>query len=376
MKKFFSQFIPVKIFGSRDDGVRRGVDVIFDETTNLNRLAVDQVVKIESLRSFSDIADNWIFINSVGNPGDTITLEIDSSDGVFDALGITVFTKVFTTQSGEDRNNLCDRIVSELNADSNFIQVYKATRVKDSPIVIIKSRFFGEWGEVFTTFPDIKANAFRVTVTGAVNAPRAFDDFKRRNKLNAISTDPRDERYGQIGVSGNVSIGGSIGNYFQEFFKDSLDSTDMSINASGSPVVFEVPVDASRDIEIYEIRIFFAGNGINLGQSFGTGQALTNGIQLDFKTDNEIKNLGPYYTNSDLKNEWAIGSPTNFRLDKPSGKDELLASFRPGSPIVLRKSGTFGDALNDDFLRITLSDRFDNITEDMRAIAVGFKTDF
>ena len=368
--------MPVKIFGARDDGARRGVDVIFDETTNLNRLAVDQVVKIESLRSFSDIADNWFFINAVGNVGDTITLEIDSSDGVFDVLGVNLFTKVFTTQVGDDRNDLCDRIVSELNADSDFLQVYRATRVKDSPIVIIKSRFFGEWGEVFDTFPDIKANSFRVTVTGSVNAPRAFDDFKRRNKLNAISTDPRDERYGQIGVSGNVSIGGSVGNLFNEFFEDNGDS-NMSIGNAAVPKTFRINVDPTRDVEIYEVRLFFSGNGVNLGNAFGSGNSpLTNGIILRFKSDNEVVTLGPFKTNSDLKNLWAIGSPTNFRLDKPSGSDELLASFRPGPPIVLRKSGTFGAVANDDYIEIIIQDRTDNITDGMKALASGFKTDF
>lgn len=379
MKNFFSQFIPIKIFGARDEGVRRGVDVIFDETTNLNRLAVDQVVKIESLRSFSDIADNWIFVNAVGNPGDTVTIEIDSSDGALEATGLSVFSKTFTTQVGEDRNDLTDRIVSELNSDANFLPAYRATRVKDTPIVIIKSRFFGEWGEVFVpgSFPDIKPDAFRVIPTGGVNALRAFSDFKRRNKLNAISTDPRDERYGQIGVSGNVSIGGSIGNYYQEFFKTDLGSDDMSINASGSPVRFFIPIDPQRDLEIFEIRIFFAGNGIQLGNTFGdSNQPLTNGIQLNFKSDNQLQNLGPFLTNSSLKDLWSIGSPTNFRLDKPSGNDELLASFRPGSPIVLRKAGTFGSTANDDFLEIILNDRFDNRTQNMKAVAVGFRTEF
>ena len=375
MKKFISKFLPIKILGN---STNNPVDVIFDETTNLHRLAVDQVVKIESLRSFSDIADNWFFINSVGNVGDQLTLEIDSSDGVFDVLGITVYSKVFTTQAGEDRNDFCDRIVNELNADSNFLQVYRAVRVKDSPIVIIKSRFFGEWGEVFTTFPTIKPDSFRVTVTGGLNCPRAFTDFKRRNKLNAISTDPRDERYGQIGISGNVSIGGSIGNYYQEYFTNATHGIDMSIRADlGGPYVYRIPTDATRDLEIFEIRIFFSGNGINLGDYFGTSNSpLTNGIQLNFKTDNELKTLGPYYTNSDLKNTFAVGSPTNFRLDKPSGSDELLASFAVGSPIVLRKQGTFGASSNDDYLEIVLADRFDNITDGMRAIAVGFKTDF
>lgn len=377
MKNFFSQFIPIKIFGARDGGVRRGVDVIFDETTNLNRLAVDQVVKIESLRSFSDIADNWIFINSVGNPGDQLTIEIDSSDGAFDILGINTFSKIFTSQTGEDRNDLTDRIVSELNSDSNFLQVYRATRVKDTPIVIIRSRFFGEWGEVFTTFPDLNSDAFRVTVTGSLNALRAFGDFKRRNKLNAISTDPRDERYGQIGVSGNVSIGGTVGNYFQEFFKDSGGSNDMSINASGSPVSFRINADPDRDLEIYEVRLFFGGNGIQLGSVFGSGnQPLTNGIQFNFKTDNETKNLGPFYSNSDLKNIWSIGSPTNFRLDIQAGVDELLASFKPGPPIIIRKSGTFGNPSNDDYIEIILNDKLNSDTIDMKAIANGFLTDF
>jgi hypothetical protein len=122
--------------------------------------------------------------------------------------------------------------------------------------------------------------------------------------------------------------------------------------------------------------MFFSGNGINLGDAFGSGQALSNGILLRFKSDNEAKELGPFYTNSDLKNLWSVGSPTNFRLDKPSGKDELLAAFRPGPPILLRKSGTFGDVANDDYLEIVIQDRTDNRTENMKATAIGFKTDF
>lgn len=374
MKKFISKFLPIKIFGRNGD---RAVDVIFDPVSNIHRLCVDQVVKVESLRGFSDISDNWFFINSIGNAGDTLTLEIDSSDGVLDSQGYSVYTKTFTVLAGEDRQDLTDRITNELNADSNFLPVYRATRVKDSTIVIIKSRFFGEWGEVTLTPHGLPTpNTFRIIPTGGVNAYPAFDDFIRRNKLNSVSTDPRDERYGQLGVTGNVQIGGSVGNFFQEYFVDDQASNNMSIADNQVPKTFKVPIDLTKDTEIYEIRIFFTGNGINLGSSFGSGQALNNGIILRFKSDNEIKELGPFKTNSELKNIWSVGSPTNFRLDKPSGKDELLAAFRPGPPILLRKSGTFGDIINNDFLEIIIQDRTDNITEEMKAAAVGFKTDF
>jgi hypothetical protein len=296
MKNFIAKFIPIKIFGRYGD---RSVDVVYDEVNNISRLAVDQVVKVESLRGFSDIADNWIFINTVGDTGDTITVEIDSSDGVKDALGITVYTKTFTIQAGEDRQSITDRMVAELNADSDFLQVYRATRVKDSSIVIIKSRFFGEWGEVLQLPHGLPAlNTFRVIVTGNAFAYPAFTNFIRRNKLNAVSTDPRDERYGQLGVTGNVQLGGTIGNFYDEFFKDGQGSTDMSINANNQTVIYSIPVDATRDLEVYEIRLFFAGNGVNLGSSFGTGQPLDNGILLRFKSDNVTQELGPFFTNS------------------------------------------------------------------------------
>lgn len=376
MKHLIAKYFPIKIFGR--DGAR-GVDVIYDEVANVNRLAVDQVVKVESLRGFSDIADNWVFINSVGNAGDQLTLEIDSSDGALDAMGIALFTKTFTTGVGEDRQSFTNRMVSELNADLNFNQAYNAVRVKDSSIVIIKSRFFGEWGEVLDA-PHGSAlpNTFRIAITGSFNAARAYGDFIRRNKINSLSTDPRDERFGVLGISGNVSsVPASIGGFYEEFFTNPTFGQDMSVNASvGGPYEYTIPLNASRDVQIFEIRISFAGNGINLGNAFGAGNSpLSNGIILEFKSDNVIKTRGPFYTNSDLKNAFAVGSPTNFRLDKPSGTDELLASFTTGAGIVLRRQGNFG-AGNDDYVKIILADRFDNITENMKVEAIGFTADF
>lgn len=368
MKRFISKFLPIKVFGNDPNPV----DVTFDPVTNKYRLAVDQVVKVESLRGFSDIADNWIFINAVGSIGDTLQIDIGVSDLA------PIFQKIFTIVAGdvsgtaiENRNTLTDRMVSGLNADSSFNDHYRAVRVKDTPIVIIKSRYFGESGE---------SSTFAITVSGGVNAPSPYLDFVRRNKINSLSTDPRDERFGVLGISGNVSsVPASIGGFYEEFFSNPINLTEMSVDArtaQGGPYVYEIPINLERDVQIFEIRIFFAGNGINLGTAFGTQNTeLTNGITLEIKADNEIKTRGPFKTNSGLKNVFAVGSPTNFRLDKPSGKDELLASFTTGAGIILRRAGNFG-AGNDDYIKITLNDRFDNITENMHMIAIGFTADF
>jgi len=376
MKSWVSKFMPVKIFGRSG---QRGVDVIFDPVSNLNRLAVDQVVEVKSLKGFSDIADNWIFLNFVGNVGDTLTFELDASEGALATTGNALYTKVFTTLAGETIQDFTNKMVSELNADPLFNPAYKAVRVKDTPIVIIKSRFFGEYGEVLDGYQGLpEIEAFRTSVTGTLNMIRAFGTFQRRNKINSLSTDPRDERLGVLGISGNVSsVPASIGGFYEEFFTNPTFGNDMSVRTDvGGPYEYTIPINADRDVQIFEIRISFAGNGINLGNAFGAGNSpLVEGVMLEFKSDNVVKVRGPYYTNSDLKNAFAVGSPTNFRLDKPSGTDELLASFTTGAGIILRREGNFG-AGNDDYVKIILNDRFDNITDNMKVEAIGFTADF
>lgn len=375
MRNFLGKFLPTKIFG-RDGS--RSVDVIFDEVSNLHRLAVDQVVKVESLRGFSDIADNWIFINSVGAVGDTLEIQIDSSDGALAATGLSTYSKTFTILVTDTRQTLTDRIVAALNADITFNPAYRAVRVKDSPIVIIKTKFFGEWGEVLDSPGVPSANAFRVVLVGTLNIVRAFPDFIRRNKINSLSTDPRDERFGVLGISGNVSnIPASVGNLYQEFFTNPTYGTALNQNLLGSSATWTVPISADRDISILELRLFFGANRIRLGEGkFGsTNSPLTGGIYFDIKADNILKTIGPFKSNSSLKNEFALGDPTNFRLDIQSGRDELLASFTPGAGFVLRQAGTFGPG-NDDYIRLRIENsRLDNRVSFMRAIAFGFGAD-
>lgn len=348
---------PVRLVGSNE---LHAVDVILED--GINKLVTTTTVTVESLNGFDDISDNWFFINSVGAVGDTLRLEIDPTDGA------PLLDKTFTIQVGEDRYMLSARIVLELNQDFvNFQPYYRATKVKDNAIIHISSKFFGEFGENKTL------DSFRVSWTGGINAPRAFDDFIRRGKVTSLSRAEDDPRYGVLGISGttvsrSADIGGLTVNQF-------LNGGSPSLLVNGSlivPIEFTFSMAALHDKFIREVRFYGSGNGISFTKFLSKNTALFNGIEIEIKTNNDIIILPLIKTTEDFQAKFAFGSGDNFQLTLASGADVFLAVFISDNPFPLKAIGTFGVG-NDDYIKIRIRDNITSGITNLEALAFGFE---
>lgn len=350
---------PTRLLGGNE---LHAVDVVLEG--GLKKLVTTTTVTVESLNGFDDISDNWFFINSVGSIGDVLRVEIDPTDGA------PLIDKTFTVLNGEDRQTLTTRIVLELNQDiAGFKPYYKATKVKDNAIVHISSKFFGEYGENKTL------NSFRVSWTGSINAPRAFDDFIRRGKVTSLSRAQDDPRFGVLGISGTtVSRAADIGGLTVNQFLNN-DSPDMLVNGSlSTPVEFTFPMVTSIDKFIREVRFFGAGNGIGFTKFLSKNSDLSNGIEVEIKTNNDIITLPLIKTTEDFQNKFAFGSGDNFQLTLASGADVFLAVFISDNPFPLKAIGTFG-AGNDDYIKIKIRDNITAGIVSLEALAFGFEQD-
>lgn len=352
-------FVRSKILGQDE---LHEVDVVLED--GLKKLVTTTTVKVESLNGFDDISDNWVYINSVGDVGDQIRFEIDATDGA------PFLDKTFTVLIGEDRQDFTTRIVLELNQDIvDFKPYYKATKVKDNSIIHFSSKFFGEYGENKTP------NSFRVSWTGNINAPRAFDDFIRRGKVTSLSRATDDPRYGVLGISGTtVSRAADIGGLTVNTFLNN-GSPDMLVNGSvANPVEFTFPMVANIDKFIREVRFFGAGNGIGFTKFLSKNSPLNNGIEIEIKTNNDIIILPLIKTTEDFQNKFAFGSGDNFQLTLASGADVFLAVFISENPFPLKAINTFGLG-NDDYIKIRIRDNITAGVIDLEALAFGFEQD-
>jgi len=348
---------PTRLFGSNE---LHAVDVILED--GVKKLVTTTTVTVESLNGFDDISDNWFFINSVGATGDTLRLEIDATDGA------PLLDKTFTVLIGEDRYQFTTRIVLELNQDfTNFQPYYKASKVKNNAIVHISSKFFGEFGENTTL------DSFRVSWTGTINAPRAFDDFIRRGKVTSLSRAEDDPRYGVLGISGTtVSRAADIGGLTVNPFLNN-GSASMLVNGSAvSPVVFTFPMAAFKDKFIREVRFYGAGNGIVFTKFLSKNQPLSEGIEVEIKTNNQVIFLPFIKTTEDFQAKFAFGSGDNFQLSLASGADVFLAVFISDNPFPLKAIGTFGVG-NDDYIKIRIRDNISSGITNLEALAFGFE---
>jgi hypothetical protein len=350
----------VQLSKIKGDNGLYNADVI--EVAGVKRLRTDGVVQIEQLFGVYDFADNDIAINSVGNVGDTLTIEIDSINPQ-----VPNFSKVFTTQIGEDRYSMTTRIVNELNSDVTFNPYFKARKIKDNSIVYIQSVFYAEFGENPTI------NSFRAITTGLFSAIRHFDNFKRQNKTNTVSVDSNDPRLGTLGISGIVSQGfQNIGEFYFADFKNGA-SIDMRVNGATTDVNFTIPAIAGKSIYIERVIFYASGNGIQFGKFLSRNQPLPigDGVLLSIKSDNQQTVFPELRKTEDFKNRFAFGAGERYEMQDISGLDQMIAVFISPRPFPIKKIGSFG-AGNDDFLKVAIRANLSSGLEEFGASIVGF----
>lgn len=336
------------------------------------RMLTDSIVTVEEIFGQDPFPDTWFRVDNSGVTDDTWRIQIAATtndpttpDRDVPAVDKTI---VVTASEAGDEIALADLIVTQLNLDSNFNASLKAKRVPDLAIVHIFSQARGEF------FERTGAGDFAVAVSGSASRTLGFDTLLMRGKATSLSRDPNfPHALGILGISGIVHVlPGAIGLRYEEFFKYSS-SRNMLIDGT-TPKTFTVPLSATEDIFVSQIRIFGGGNGIKFGQFLskaGSG-GLTNGIEIKIKSDNNILTREVVKTTEDFKNYMSFPNKDSFSIDVQAGSDQFMAIFIPEVPFPLRKIGTHG-AGNDDYIEIKIQDNLTSGVSQLESMAIGFR---
>ena len=377
--------VDASIRGANDtsgSGDYLNADVILKN--NRNALVTDATVTVEQIFGQDGFADTWFWIDEAGAIGDTVRVQIagytdPTSPYERSVPAIDVTYTLVASDVGEE-NQLRDHLIQALNANLDFQAHWKASvAVKNNPAVHIVSREIGEIGD------RVNNGDFVISSTGATVVRLESTDngtMIRRGKGNSGARDPRDKRLVTIGISGEVqAVPGAAGDLFLQNATDDgtpspdqggTGDPDLRVNGSlGSPDLFYIEPDLEEDIFITELRFYGGGNGIQFGNFLSKNNALTNGISVEIRSDEELLNFMPLRVTEDFKNKWALGSGANFRLDIVSGTDQFLAVLIFESPFPLRKQGTFQSG--DDYIHVLIQDNLGSGLDELEFLAFGFK---
>lgn len=346
-------------------------------------MPIDGQVTVTSTFGVDPSPDSFFRIINTGGAGTTWTLFIrgTSSDPSTPDRDVPDYTKVFVVQAGEVGDELAfrDRIITELNADAAFKPgiLCKAQKVTDRAIVHIYSEAFSASGEFYER-PG--AGDFDVTIGGSPGdgvVVVGFDNMIARSKPVSIFRDiDNPHRLGSFSIFGNVRVEAKdLDDLFIEFAtEDGLGiNDDLGVNGSGTPVDFLIQPSATTDIFVEELRIFGQGNGIQFKNWLAGNQPLTNGLEIEIKSDDTITVFPVLKTTADIKNKFSFGvGAAGFALDIASGRDDVIGVFSFNNPFVLRVQGSFGVG-NDDYIRIRVNDNLSSTQSELQFIAKGFE---
>ena len=361
-----------------DRNTGRTADVV-QRSDGKNALATDARVIVESTFGFDPLPDSWFQIINAGTAGDTITIYIagTTADPSVPDSDVPAYSKTFTVLAGETGNELAlrDRIITELNTDPVFKDTckLKAFDVTDRAIVHISSEKFSLSGE-FWERPNV--GDFDVTYTGAIQVNIGFDNFVSRSKPISISRDPDSpHNLGVFGISGTVNVQAKdLDDLFIENAVDENGSPDLTVNGSiASPKDFMVKASEVTDIFVEELRFYGQGNGITYKNFLSQNNPLTNGVEVEIKSDNTTTTLPLLKTTADFKNKFAFGrGSSGFSLDVASGRDDFLAVFTFNNPFIIKVKDSFGVG-NDDYIRVRIRDNLASGIAEFEFIAKGFE---
>lgn len=365
---FLKSSQPVQIVGGDET---HAADVSL--TGGVKRLAVDAIVTVEQLFGRDPQGTTYFFLNTQYDAGgistgDTVRVQIAAGPilSLFPAVDVTTVATAAEALASNPEAALAELIVNTLNADANFSLNFKARRIKDFSGVFISAKAFNEWGERKTP------GDFNVTTTGTVTALMGFDTVERRGYGTELARSPNDPRLGVLAISGTVfAVPGGAGDLTIENLKTVANLVDMRVNGSLINVTFSIGTNATKSKFINEIRFYGGANSLKFEQFLGINTVLTNGLLIEIKSDNQLVTLPVIKATEDFKNKFAFGSGNNFRIDIQSGTDQFLAVFSPDTPIILKKTGTFG-AGNDDYIKVTVRDNLSASLSELECLARGF----
>ena len=143
------------------------------------------------------------------------------------------------------------------------------------------------------------------------------------------------------------------------FFANALNggSADLTVNGSSTPVEFTIDAGV-QDALITELRFYGRDNGIQFGNFLGLNSALTNGVEVEVKSNDIIFTLPLIKTTDDFLNKFAFGTGRSAGVEQASGEDYFVASFIPAAPFIIKQAGTF---VTDDYIKVTVQDNLTQI---------------
>jgi len=355
--------ITARIVGSPPNGDDETYTASVILEDGIYKLATTKKVNVESLSGVQEAASNYFSFEEVA-VGDTLRIEISAT------AGTPAFDQTFTVLAGENRFTFAARVVLALNQDFiNFQPYFRAYQVKDNSVIFIESKIIAEAGENDTI------DSFKVTGTGtlALTLLRAFDNWIKRTSVVQASKSARDPRLAVFGIEGVVeSRSADVSGLFvlQPYRNNDPALINLNINPTAPFTEFTFPMDLLDDIFVSEIRFFALDNGIKFSTFLARNSALTNGIEIVIKTDNEMVTLPRIRSTADFMDKLALGGGDNFQLYVAAGGDKMLASF-VSAPFPLRRTGTFGVG-NDDYIKIRIYDNISQVSY-LQCLIAGFK---
>lgn len=357
----------VQIVGSDE---AYAVDVILDE--GVRKLAALADVTVNSLRGFDPIVDWWgyvgnkIDVTGVGAAGDVVTWAAAAGDdpSLFPAISVGT-----TVQVGDDENSLVERIVSNLNSDSNFSAWYFARKIyDDAPTVYVTSRLPG------AAYSRPNTNDVTFTATGTTVVTPAWDNLIQRQKNTSLARDPSNPTLGVLGISGSVSAAeGDVTGRIIEF-AENLGSSDLRVDGSTIAQDFTINADANKQRFFTSLRFEALGNGIQFTNflSKNTDLNLNEGVLITIRSNNAQVDFPEIRATEDFASFFSRG-PSDFDLFDVSGTDYFRATLTFAAPFQLFKQGTFA---TDDFIRVRIRSDLSSGLAQFKFIGFGFERDF
>lgn len=148
----------------------------------------------------------------------------------------------------------------------------------------------------------------------------------------------------------SVNIGGAVPDDVSQIFREYCEdggSEDLRVDGSSTPVDFEVNADPSDDILINEIRFLLTVNNFKeRGDKFGNGNALSNGILLQIRSNSIDRDLATIKISEHFREFF---SPAGTTVDRTSSNDVVSAGLYLGGAI--RLMGGSGD-----YVRVRIRD--------------------
>jgi hypothetical protein len=354
-------------------GFTQGSADIIDDG-GIQRLATDSIVTVESLFGKDPQASTFFYINTQYDVGsiainDTVRVQIAVGENATLFPAVDVTTTVTSTETGaaNPETALANLIVTNLNNNANFSLNWKASRIKDFSGVFINAKLFNEWGERPNT------NSFQVTTTGTTTVNLGFNNIIRRGFETELNRSPNNPRLGVLAISGTVfAVPGGAGDLLIDNAKNA-GSSNLRVNGSlATPIIFSISADATETIFITELRFYGGATSLKFEQFLGQNNALTNGIKIEIKSDNQMITLPLIKSTEDFKNKFSFGGADNFSIDIQAGADQFVASFLPSFSLGIKRQGSFG-AGNDDYIKVYIQDNLTSGMSELEFIVLGFK---